>query len=381
MCDTSGWSYDAKLAVAKRPELELFLEQVLPIAEERHVVLSYIASLLSGHRRAKKFLIFTDRSDGNNGKSKLADLVKKFYGRMADDNGKKFVCRPVTEHGDRNSQDAGKQFMKNKRVVVAEELKQHMLLDESLLKELVSPDPMVSGRGFHEAKSFQFAWTAGFILIMNAGCMPKVDPADNAFWSRVIVVPFRSKFLPEAAIKPSEATEVEEDKNEPSFVFPMDQGVGAKFVGWLSAFADVLCEHYDASNKVFDELPASMGRWKDGVKAVNNPVAEWLETTALEFTNNTTDLSHRVIFDDQFVRVMYDRFVQDKNSSTIRIDGFRVMASAFLKDRCRECHIGDGKPARVRLPCGGSKNSKNVMIGLRIKAHDDSADVADMMDV
>jgi hypothetical protein len=77
---TTGWKYDPVQAVEKRPELDAFLTMVLPVEEERTVCLKFVASLLSGRRNIRKFLEFTDRCAGNNGKSALVTLFREFFG-------------------------------------------------------------------------------------------------------------------------------------------------------------------------------------------------------------------------------------------------------------------------------------------------------------
>ena len=103
----------------------------------------------------------------------------------------------------------------------------------------------------------------------------------------------------------------------------------------------------------------------EAASAPRGHVAEWLEGV-IEFTNNTMDLEHRIIFNDQFVGSMYDRYNQD-NDDPVNIIEFKDKVAAFMKVRCFLCHIGDGKSARINPSTGGSKLSKNVMIGLRIK--------------
>ena len=350
---TSGWAYDPEEARAKRPEVDRFLEQVLPVPEERAVFLAYAASLLSGRRLAKRFLVFTDRRSGNNGKSMLAMLVAKFFGRLADSNGKKFVTRPAVERGGRNDHDAGTQGFTNVRVVIAEELKSNMLLDESMLKTLVSPMPMMKGRKFHVGGEFEYPWTAGFILVFNEDNIPKVDAADAAFWARVVVVPFRSKFVPADLVG-----------DEPD-TYPVDTHLVEKLNGWRSAFADVMCDAYDSEGTVLDTIPQSMREWKDDVKTTNNHVAEWM-AQHIEFTQDHKDVAHRIVFDDGFVRVMMGRY-REETEATLGHAEFAKLAKAYLKEGCCEWHVGSQKNVRIGTANGGTKTSKNVMVGIRLR--------------
>eukprot|EP00798_Chlamydomonas_sp_ICE-L_P023390 gene23390-biopygen13651 len=58
-----------------------FLRKVMPVDEERDVVLAFFAGLLSGRRKEKKFLAFTDKTSGDNGKSTLMALMGTFFWR------------------------------------------------------------------------------------------------------------------------------------------------------------------------------------------------------------------------------------------------------------------------------------------------------------
>ena len=77
-----------------------------PVEEEREVVLTYFARLLSGRREEKKIMLLTDRRAGNNGKSALVKLFERFFGDYAIKS-VKFVCRGAFEQ-DSNAHDAGR---------------------------------------------------------------------------------------------------------------------------------------------------------------------------------------------------------------------------------------------------------------------------------
>lgn len=270
---TTGWFYDADLARAKRPEVEAFLRCVLPVDEERHAALSYVAGLLSGHRTAKRFMVLTDKRSGNNGKSTFAALVRMFFGAFASCKGTKFVTRPAVDRGDRNAHDAGLVKCKGLRVMVAEELKKHLQLDEGFLKMLTGGAGVeVEGRRLGKEDEVKFTWTAGFMLVFNEGDCPKADIADDAFWARAMVVPFRSKFLPAAELAQlQEAGDAEPDS------FPVDTEIVKSFPTWMSALADILLEMYPGHCEALYTLPLSMRDWKSEVQTQNNPLTAWLE--------------------------------------------------------------------------------------------------------
>jgi phage/plasmid-associated DNA primase len=255
---TAGWSYDKTQAIEKRPVVEEFLEQLLPIPEERSLVLAFIALSFTGKKFLKKLLAFTDKRSGNNGKYTLVSLLKLFFGKTAAVN-TKFVCKGGID-SDRDSHDAGLESMRAKRAVIAEELKSCMRLDDALIKR-------ITGGG-------DVRWQASVFLIFNENDCPKFDSTDTSAMGRFIVAPFRSKFV----------SNVSAETDEP-WTFPVDPAITDKFHGWLSAFADILIDNYPRDIAIFDDLPQAMKEWKSDVTLAANPLVEWFEAN-VQITRN-----------------------------------------------------------------------------------------------
>lgn len=275
VCKTTGWPYSAAEGTMHRAAVESFLEQVLPIPDERRIVLSFFAALLSGRRRAKKFLAFTDRRSGNNGKSTLLDLFRAFFGDEYADVNTKFVCRGSFDR-DRDSHDAGTEPFQGKRLVIAEELKRTMKLDDAMLKRLTGGSEIfVSGRRCGNGSRYRFTWQAGFVLIFNEGDCPQFDAGDAAFMERMIVAPMRSKFVENAT-----------EYGEP-WTFEVDYDIKNKFSLWRSALADILVNHF-GSPSVFQNIPADMREWKVGITSEANPLAAWIDANVV-FTGDDND--------------------------------------------------------------------------------------------
>lgn len=304
---TTGWAYSADDGQRHRAAVERFLEQVLPIPEERLIVLSFFASLLSGRRRAKKFLAFTDRRSGNNGKSTLLDLFRSFFGDEYADVNTKFVCRGSFER-DRDSHDAGTEPFQGKRLVVAEELKRHMKLDDAMLKRLTGGSEIyVSGRRCGNGSRYRFTWQAGFVLIFNEGDCPQFDAGDAAFMERMIVAPMRSKFVANAA-----------DYDEP-WTYEVDYDVKGKFPLWHSALADILVEHI-GSPSVFQNLPEDMREWKVGVTSEANPLAAWIDANVI-ITGDDNDF------------IQFTREISRLCSSVVPMNDVTRLVKAYLAAR------------------------------------------------
>ncbi|PNH00124.1 hypothetical protein TSOC_014069 [Tetrabaena socialis] len=272
------WTYCPELAREKRAEVDKFLAEVLPLAEERSVVLTFFANLMSGKRCAKKFLVMTDKSGGDNGKSTLLALFSLFFASFSETN-TKFVCKGSFDR-DRDSHDAGMEPMKSKRLIVAEELKHDMTLDDALLKRLTGGDSVtIAGRQCGSGNRFQFKWQAGVVMLFNEGDCPKFDAGDTAFMGRMLVAPMRAKFIDPLRSEVSDGH---------AYQFRMVANIHDKFPSWLPALADVFKDHY-APLELFNTVPPSMKEWRSDITGEANPLKDWLDETVL-VTGNSSDV-------------------------------------------------------------------------------------------
>ncbi|GLC47496.1 hypothetical protein PLESTM_002092300 [Pleodorina starrii] len=287
------WAYDPEEARAKRPAVERFLAQIFPVESERRIVLSYMASLLSGRRKIKKFLVLTDRRAGNNGKSTVARLFRRFFSNYAKAS-TKFVCKGAFDR-DRDSHDAGLEPFKGKRLLLAEELKNTMMLDVAMLKQYTGgAGEIVEGRKCGSGDWFKFTWQAGFLLIFNENDAPKFDATDEAFLGRMVVAPMRSKFV--AVDEHGQHPELEEE-----YTYPMNKDVEMNFENWLPALAHILLDHYDENG--LDIIPDSMKEWRADIADSSNFLAEWFGEN-VNLTGNKKDVLS--------IKELYSRYMETR---------------------------------------------------------------------
>ena len=340
---TAGWSYSSEAAREHRGEVESCLGRVLPVREEREVVLTFFASLLSGRREEKKFLVLTDRQSGNNGKSTLASLMLKFFGRLASGN-TSFVCRGSFDR-DRESHSAGTEAMAGKRLLIAEELKHGMTLDDALLKRYAGGAGVaVEGRRCGSGEHFKYVWQAGIVLVFNEGDCPKFDASDSALAERMLVAPMRSKFVDRA---------VGDEDGE--WAYRMDKSLHRRFDAWLSAVADALLERFDGDGLSPCRIPPSMLEWRRGIEAGANPLSHWLDGR-YEVTGVRTD--YLLVSDLKAAyRAEGCRGVEAKDFARLALAYFGGVAGADPK-------------ARGHLPCqAGAKreSERNFVLGVRVR--------------
>ncbi|KAG1654638.1 hypothetical protein FOA52_009194 [Chlamydomonas sp. UWO 241] len=249
------WDYCPEQAGDKRAEVEEYLAEVLPVEEEREVVLRFFASLMSGRRREKKFLVL--KSFGSSGKSAFLRLMEAFFGEYCSYSGTKFACQSSV------SRDSHDEYIRGIRLLVGEELKPAMQLDEGKLNRVVGGEGVaITGRSFGSGDMFEFVWQAGLVLVFNERDCPKFDGGDAVFIRRMIVAPFRSKFV--HSLTPGAEHE-----------FVARDDITVRFASWMSSLADVLVERFLPNRQgMFATLPASMLDWKNDITGAANPIAD-----------------------------------------------------------------------------------------------------------
>eukprot|EP00798_Chlamydomonas_sp_ICE-L_P023399 gene23399-biopygen13667 len=248
-----------------RDELDDFLRKLMPVDEERDIVLAFFAGLLSGRRKEKKSGD-NGKTSGDNGKSTLMALLGSFFDEYGSSNGTKFMTKGSFARS-RDDHDVGLKPMKGVRLLVAKEMKPNITLDEALIKRIAGGEGVrVCGSSCDTGNSSDFMWQAGVVLVFNEGDCPKFDGGDTAFVKRMVVVPMRSNFL----IHPDPHGEHEfERRDDLADILPT----------WRSALAQLLIEHFrrPGRSRIFDNLPVSMTEWKSGIADSANPLTEWLE--------------------------------------------------------------------------------------------------------
>eukprot|EP00798_Chlamydomonas_sp_ICE-L_P032619 gene32619-biopygen11991 len=258
-----------------KEDLDDFLRKVMPVDEERDVVLTYFAGLLSGRRKDKKFLAFTDKTSGDIGKSTVLALFGSFFDEYGSFDETKLLTKGSFARS-RDDHDAGLKSMKGVRLLVSEEMKPGISLDEAFIKRIAGGEGVrIKGRSCGTGNSSDFMWQAGVVLVFNEGDCPKFDGGDSAFVKRMVVVPMRSNFV----LHPEREHEFER-RDDLADILPT----------WRSALAQLLIEHFrrPGRSSIFNNLPVSMTEWKSGIADSANPLTEWLEEV-VDVTGSSSD--------------------------------------------------------------------------------------------
>jgi phage/plasmid-associated DNA primase len=336
-----GWKYNIDLAAKHIDDVKLFFNKLFPVQTERDIFLTFIASLLHGFRLDKKFMILTDKRDGNNGKSTLLNLLRVFFGDYLKSS-TKFICKASFDK-DKDSHDGGLEPLKGKRVMLADELKKNMKLDEGLIKNLAGGKYVVEGRRFGKVDQFKFTWQAGIIMVFNEGDCPKFDSTDKAFMERMLVCPMRSKFINCA------------NDNTETYTYIIDPQIDENFVNWRSSLLDYLKDYCNIDGLCKLNIPKSMCEWKEDIISGNNELADWIFEN-VEVTNQIEDVVSLNDLKDKYKNYYGLRRVSDRD--------FMAIAKALFTSKGFEI-----KERHRPMISGARKEKRNVV--LRIKLIDD----------
>ncbi|GIX86448.1 hypothetical protein CDAR_264861 [Caerostris darwini] len=226
---TCGWAYSSYESRLYMPEVKRYFETVFPIQEERDYVLHFLGRLLDGHRDEKQFLILTDKRSGSNGKTTFVHLMKRVFWSYAVIKNYNAPCK--------NSK------LKGVRLLIVNELTKRQKLNCGFLRAATIGDYCLDGRNMYSTKAGEFMWQAGIVLVMNKNHFPKFDVSDKAFMQRMVLCPFRSKFV-----------QVFDTTQEPH-TFVCDSDIKKNFDNWRSSVLDLLWEYKHKDVTVPRQIP------------------------------------------------------------------------------------------------------------------------------
>jgi P4 family phage/plasmid primase-like protien len=211
------------------PEIEAFLNSILPSRKVRDYFLKHLSTCLSGGNEAQKFHILT--GSGSNGKSMLTNLMSTAMGD--------YCCKApislLTQQRNKSAAAAPELVrMKGRRFVTMQEPDEQVPLNTGLMKELASCEKITARDLYANSKAMiDFDIQARFHLACNE--KPKVNSTDGGTWRRLVVIDFPMKFVAEPR-----------EKNE----LPIDETIVKKVVSedWASCFINYLIHLYKEGN-------------------------------------------------------------------------------------------------------------------------------------
>ena len=207
-------------------EINDFMEKLFPVEELREYMWNHLASTLLGTPGNQTFNNYL--GGGRNGKSVLVTLMAKTLGEYKADLPLTAIVTPKrTSVGGLAPEIA---MLKGARYVVMQEPKQGDIINEGILKQLVSGlDPVQARIPYHEAP---VNFYPQFKLVVCTNILPEIKAQDHGTWRRIRVVPYMSLFT---------ENPVQGDPYKP-YQFELDPKIDEKFDSWKTVFLAMLVE-------------------------------------------------------------------------------------------------------------------------------------------
>ena len=203
-----------------------FMAKLFPIEELREYMWNHLASTLlgtPGNQTLNNYL-----GGGRNGKSVLVTLMTKVLGDYKADLPLTAIVTPKrTSVGGLAPEIAA---LKGARYVMMQEPKKGDVMNEGILKQLVSGLDAITARiPYHEAP---VNFYPQFKLGVCTNTLLEIHAQDHGTWRRIRVVPFMSLFT---------ENPVQGDANKP-YQYELDPKIDEKFDAWKSVFLAMLVD-------------------------------------------------------------------------------------------------------------------------------------------
>ncbi len=167
---------------AEAPVFQAFLARIIPDAEVRGFLQRFFGYCLTALTTEQMFCIF--HGEGSNGKSTLVDIIARVLGDYATS----VPVMSLVNENNRKGSEATPDLIRlpAARFVRSAEPKEGLPLDESLIKDLTSGEPINVRRLNHEFVEVY----PRFKLSISCNRKPRIYGNDDGIWRRVTLVPF-----------------------------------------------------------------------------------------------------------------------------------------------------------------------------------------------
>lgn len=167
---------------ARAPTFQAFLARIIPDQEVRAFLQRFFGYCLTALTSEQMFCIF--HGEGSNGKSTLVDIIARVMGDYATSVPVMSLVNDTNRKGSEATPDLIR--LPAARFVRSAEPKEGLPLDESLIKDLTSGEPINVRRLNHEFVEVY----PRFKLAISCNRKPRIYGNDDGIWRRVTLVPF-----------------------------------------------------------------------------------------------------------------------------------------------------------------------------------------------
>jgi putative DNA primase/helicase len=195
-------NYDSQ---ATCPQFEAFIARILPQPSIVAFVQRFFGYCLTGFDREQVFVLF--HGEGRNGKSTLVDIVARI---LADYATSVPISTLINNEQGRKGSEATPDLARlpGARFVRSAEPKEGLSLDESVIKQLTSREPIPVRR---LNKDFIDIYPT-FKIVISVNRKPTIKGNDDGIWRRVLLIPFDIQ-IPEAEVDKSLSDKLWEERD------------------------------------------------------------------------------------------------------------------------------------------------------------------------
>jgi len=197
-----------------------FLEDILPIKEDREYLLTYLSTGLYGNT-LELFTILTGK--GRNGKSKFIDLIKQTFGGYCERLSGDYFTKPQPSI---SSPDPILNILGKAKILIGSESENNYTLNVGFIKFITGKD-VKSYRNCHENDMREFK--PNFLTLFACNVIPECDKMDQAFIMRLRCINFPTEFV---------------YKVEKPHQKQIDDKIDENFKNWTNDFFLLLLDNY-----------------------------------------------------------------------------------------------------------------------------------------
>ena len=246
-------------------DLNLFIDQILPIQELRDYTLRFISKCLSGENRDEGFYIWT--GSGGNGKSKLIELISHCLGEYACNLPVSLLTQKRKASGAANPEMAR---TRGRRMCVMQEPDVNETLNIGEMKEITGNDK-IQARGLYKEP---FEFIPQFKLILMCNDLPKIPSNDDGTWRRLEAVPFMSRFVKEEKV------------DESQYKYLLDNQMKKKLPKWVIPFIGILLQEWRLYDSHGILIPNAVKEKTNDYRNENDIIGQWIAQKCIDVHNN-----------------------------------------------------------------------------------------------
>ncbi|KAJ3082153.1 hypothetical protein HK102_001885 [Quaeritorhiza haematococci] len=252
---TVGYAYEPMDEDSEAVQVvHAWLDQVFPVAEEKHFVLKLLASAIHGQLLDEKFWIWI--GGGANGKSTLINLMERTLGDYATN-----VSSTLFTYKSAASNAPTPQLVElvGKRFVSSQEIQRNEHLNLEMCKKLTGGDP-IKGRGLYQNTTV-FTNKSKIMFCLNN--LPTIRAQDEGIWRRIVLIKFRSSFV---------------NKPKGPYEFRIDRKLKHRMGSWKPALMAILLQYYRLYvDEGLEEVPKCFCEQTDTYRCDNDELGDFIE--------------------------------------------------------------------------------------------------------